>query len=484
MTDLLNLIDGDWRPASDGGTTSRGPSPDGLSDLAPVPDSRAADVQAALAAARGAAPAWTAMSPYARADLLRGLARELRERAQTMAELMCVEIGKPVAEGLGEVENAAKVVEFYAGLAHELGGEHVPSMRPGVHIVTRREPRGVAAVITPWNFPVNLPLVKMAPALLAGNTVVWKPASPGAEASVELARAIVAAGIPAGVVNMVLGDGPTAGAALAAADVDAVSFTGSCDVGHQIERQGAERGVKVLTELGGKNVVVVCDDADLDLAVDAIVNGAFRYAGQKCTATSRVVATPGVHDELVARVCAKLDDLPVGLPSDPSTFLGPTLTEAAVAGALAAVAEAVSAGATVVRGGHRPVIDAAPNGHFLEATVLTGVSSSMRVARAELFAPVLAVLAAADPGEAFEIADSTEFGLSASIFTTDLETAFRFADATDTGAVQVNLPTAGLELQVPVGGRRDSGAGGVEQGRAALDFYTRNKTISIRHGAV
>lgn len=479
MTNLLNFIGGEFREPASGTWSHRGATPDGSGQLDPLPDSDERDVEAAIEAARLAHTHWSAVSPFARADILRGLAGRLREKSPVLSESMCREVGKPIGEATGEIENAARVLEFYAGLAHEMGGDHLPSRQGDVHMFTKREARGVVGVITPWNFPVNLALVKLAPALLAGNVVVWKPAEQAASSSQLLAQVLADAGLPAGVVNMVHGDGGV-GAAVVASDLDGVTFTGSCAVGQAIESACAARGIKSLTELGGKNVAVVCSDADLDAATEAIINGAFRFAGQKCTATSRVVVEEAVHDELVQRLKIRVDGLVVGMPEDPDTFLGPLVSSDAVANALDHIATARSMGAEVVTGGERAEIAGAPDGAFLQPTILCGVTAGMRVATEELFAPVVVVIRVASLEDAFDSADATDFGLTAAVFTRSLATAFRFVDRADVGAVQVNLPTAGLEYQSPVGGRRNSGSGGLEQGVAALDFYTRSKSVSIR----
>jgi alpha-ketoglutaric semialdehyde dehydrogenase len=480
MSDIANLIDGKQVGAQSGAWTERPTAPDGISRLARVPRSTQADVEAAVAGARTALAHWSGRSAYARADHLRQLASEIRRRSDDFAELMCREVGKTLADGRAEIANAARVVDFYAGLAHELGGTHLPSARDGVHLYTQREPVGVVALITPWNFPVNLPLVKMAPALLAGNTVVWKPATQGAESAALLADCFVAANLPAGTVNMVLGEGREVGEPLVRADVDAVSFTGSTPVGRRIEQLAAERGKRVLVELGGKNATIVCADADLDLAARTVAAAAFGYAGQKCTATSRVIVVDAVREEFIERLTAIAGGMVVGDPHDARTEVGPVISDAAREWARDRVESAVRDGAKVVTdtagAGESRV------GSYMSPVVITGVTRQMAVATEELFAPVLAVLPASDLAEAFEIADDTEFGLTAAIFTNDLAAAFSYAQSADAGAVMVNLPTAGMEYQSPLGGRRGSGGGGLEQGLEALHFYTEVKTIAIRYG--
>ncbi len=484
MSELQNVIGGVAVAPASGIWVERGITPDGTGELAAVPESDERDVRAAVQTAREAQTAWAARSAFERADFLRAIARQLREDAGSLASIMCAELGKPIGEAHGELENAARVLEYYAGLAHEMGGAHLPSRQADVHMFTRREPRGTIAIITPWNFPVNLAVVKLAPALLAGNTAVWKPASQAAQSSYAFALSIIKSGLPAGVVNMVLGGGAEVGTPLTDSDIDGVSFTGSCTVGQQIESRCSARGVRTITELGGKNVAVVCADADLDAAVEAIVNGAFRFAGQKCTATSRVVVLESVQAEFIALLMKRMHGLTVGYPADPTTFMGPLISQDAVAEALSSIEEAVAVGAELLAGGRRPDALDSTQGAFLEPTVLAGVTAGMRIATEELFAPVLVIITARDTEEAIALADRTDFGLTAAIFTNDLGTAFAFVDQADVGAVQVNLPTAGLEYQAPVGGRRGSGSGGVEQGIAALDFYTRTKSVSMRYRTI
>ena len=481
MPPLLNVIAGELVEPASGKWSQRGTTPDGRLELDALPRSDARDVERALLAARAAAPEWASLTAFARADHLRAAASEMRARLESLATTICHEVGKPIAEARAEVDNAARVLDFYAGLAHAIGGDHFASARDGVHLFTRREPRGVVAIITPWNFPISLAIVKLAPALLCGNTAVWKPASPSATSSAALAACLSDAGIPAGVVNMVLGGGGSVGDPLTDAELGAISFTGSCEVGQSIERRSAARGVRTLTELGGKNVAIVCADADLDLAVEAVVGGAFRYAGQKCTATSRLVVVDAVHDEFVTRLTARVATLVVGVPDDPTAFVGPVISQECVDTTLKCIADAVAGGAQVVSGGSRADVAAAPDGTFLEPTVVVGVTPNMRLAREELFAPVLAVLSARDIEEAYAIADDTEFGLTAAIFTRDLSTAFEYVARADAGAVSVNLPTSGVEYQLSLGGRRNSGSGGQEQGLATLDFYTRSKSVSVRY---
>jgi aldehyde dehydrogenase (NAD+) len=435
------------------------------------------DVGAALAAARAAQRAWAARSAFERGRVLHAVATALGDRAEEFARAMSAEIGKPIGEGRAEIANAARVLDFYAGLAHEIGGDVIASAREGVHLFTRMEPLGTIGVLTPWNFPVNLPVVKLAPALLSGNAVLWKPASAAVGTSRALWECMAGAGVPDDLVALLIGEGSRVGAAVVQAGVDALSFTGSTEVGLAIGRQAAADGIPCLLELGGKNAAVVCADADLDHAARTIVEGAFRYAGQKCTATSRVIAVEAVAAPLVERMLALIEDLEVGPAEAVTTYIGPLISEAALENAIAHVDRAVGEGARLRAGGGR----AREDGAYMAATVLDGVTPEMAVAREELFAPVVAVLVARDFDHAVELANDSSYGLSASVFTRSLEPAFEFSLRADVGAVGVNLSTAGLEHQAPFGGRRASGSGHREQGTAALDFYCDLKTVAVRY---
>jgi aldehyde dehydrogenase (NAD+) len=451
--------------------------------LDPIANSSVDDVNAAITAARGAQAEWRRTSPLQRGSVLRRIASELRSQSDRVASMMSSEIGKPLVESHAEIANAANVFDFYGGLGHEVGGEVIPSARDGVHLFTTREPLGVVALITPFNFPVNLPVVKLAPALLAGNTVVWKPASAGAATAQAVMDCITSAGIPEGVVNQILGNG-SVGAALAAGRIDGISFTGSTAVGRQLAAKAGATGIPCLLELGGKNAVVVNDDADLASAAAVITAGAFGYAGQKCTATSRlIVVGEETQRALLELIRERVSAIQVGAPLAPETTMGPVITSTIVDETLDVVSHAISEGAELFLGGDRVSVRGCENGNYLAPTVVTGVRPEMRIAHDELFAPVLAVICVASLDEAIAAANDSVYGLSAAIFTQSLEAAFAFSQRIETGAVQVNLPTAGLEYQSPFGGRGDSGSGRYEGGKAALEFYSHNKTIAIRHGA-
>jgi aldehyde dehydrogenase (NAD+) len=360
-------------------------------------------------------------------------------------------------------------------------GETVPSEMPSTFAYTLRQPLGVVAVITPWNFPVAIPCWKMAPALAAGNTVVFKPSSLTPLTATLLVEMLHDAGLPAGVVNLVTGSGGTLGRALLEDPrLRGVSFTGSNDVGSEIARLGAAGLKKVQLEMGGKNPVVVLEDADLDLAVEGCVQGAFGSSGQRCTATSRAIVVDAVHDAFVEGVLARMRTLRVGDGTEPNVHVGPLVDASQLDKVLHHIESAVAEGAELRAGSARRLRGGAwDDGFFCEPALFTGVHRDMRVAREEIFGPVLCVLRAADLDSALEIANDVDYGLSSSIYSRDVERVFRFIDRIETGITHVNSPTVGGEAQLPFGGIKSTGIGGREMGRTAIEFFTEIKTVYV-----
>lgn len=478
---LLNFINGQYEPPESGEWQIRGRSPDGATDLAMLPESDSRDVVRAVESARAAQRQWAARSTFERGESLQRLACELGSRADDIAAEMCVEVGKPINEAHAEIENAVKVLKFYGGLGHTLGGEVIPSTRDNVHLYTKAEPRGVVGAITPWNFPINLPIVKLAPALLAGNTAVWKPASAGASTSMKLVECFRAGDIPPGVINLVLGSGAKIGPAFLSPNIDVISFTGSTEVGQDLRSKASRVGIPCLLELGGKNAMVVLADADIEAAATTAVQGAFGYAGQKCTATSRLIADESVADALLARIENLMDSLEVGMPQTSTTNIGPLISGNSVEKTLVEIDDAIGAGARVVAGGDRVTVHGGERGHFLAPALVSDVTPDMMLAQKELFAPVIALMTVNSLDHAIDLVNASTYGLSAAIFTRDLQSAFLFSEGVRVGAVQVNLPTSGLEYQAPLGGRANSGAGGYEGGLAALNTYRHLKTTAISY---
>jgi acyl-CoA reductase-like NAD-dependent aldehyde dehydrogenase len=430
----------------------------------------------AVEAAAAAFAAWRDTPPPARGDVLRKAADLVDERAETIGRDLAREEGKTLVEAVGETRRAAAILRYYAGQTLEPDGETYPSHSALTFLYARREPVGVVTAITPWNFPIAIPAWKVAPALAYGNTVVWKPAEIVPLTSTHLAAALVDAGLPAGTLNLVLGRGSVVGDTLVAHDrVDAITFTGSNPVGRAIQLKAAEAGKKVQLELGGKNPAVVLADADLELAAEQVARGAFLSAGQKCTATSRVIVERSVLEEFGDRVAELARSWPVGDPLDERTKVGPLASKAqldTVSGYLD-VAERDSA--RVLAGGGRPD----GGGYFVEPTVLADLPPSSRVVREEIFGPVAALLPAGSYEEAVALANDTPFGLTAALFTRDLGKALRFSRDIRAGVVKVNQESAGLEFQAPFGGMRQSSSGSREQGKVARDFFTQWKTVYL-----
>jgi aldehyde dehydrogenase (NAD+) len=430
----------------------------------------------AVEAAAAAFAAWRDTPPPARGDVLRRAADLVDARAEGIGRDLAREEGKTLAEAVGETRRAAAILRYYGGQTLEPDGETYPSHSPLTFLYARREPLGVVVAITPWNFPIAIPAWKIAPAIAFGNTVVWKPAEIVPLTATHLAAALADAGLPDGVLNLVLGRGSVVGDTLVTHDrVEAVTFTGSNPVGRQMQLKATEAGKKVQLELGGKNPAVVLADADLELAAEQVARGAFLSAGQKCTATSRVIVERPVLEELGERVAALARSWPVGDPLDEATKVGPLSSQAQLETVSAYLDLAEREAARVLAGGGRRD----GGGYFVEPTVLADLPATSRVVREEIFGPVAALLPAGSYEEAVALANDTPFGLTAALFTRDLGKALRFAHDIRAGVVKVNQETAGLEFQVPFGGMRQSSSGSREQGKVARDFFTQWKTVYL-----
>jgi acyl-CoA reductase-like NAD-dependent aldehyde dehydrogenase len=462
----------------------RNPSdPDDVIAAAPAGD--AEDAAAAAAAAAAALPAWRAATGPARAEHLHRWAAAIAARQEEIAQAMAREVGKPIAEARGEAARCVVILRYYAGEAVRDIGEVIPAQAPGALQFTLRQPLGVVGLITPWNFPAAIPLWKAAPALAFGNTVVLKPSEDAPHVATLLAETAAAAALPPGVFNLVLGDGPAVGEPLLADPrLAAVSFTGSAAVGARVAALAAARNLRYQTEMGGKNVAIVLADADLDLAAALTAAGAMRYAGQKCTATSRVVVARQVAEPFFTRLRAQVEALPLGPVTDPAAAVGPLIDGAAHDRVRQAVAAAAAAQARILCGapagaGGRPADPRFQRGHFFTPTVLAELPDDAPAARDELFGPVLAAFAADDLEHAIALANRTPYGLSASLFTRDLASALTYISRIEAGLVRVNGDTTGVDPHAPFGGLKGSSSGSREQGRAARDFYTEIKTVQI-----
>jgi len=473
-----NRIGGEW---VEGPAYAPNTSPSDLGDVVgEYAQGDAAAVTAAVAAASDAFGAWSTSTPQQRFDVLDAAGAQILARRGELARLLAREEGKPLGEAVGEVVRAGQIFKFFAGEALRITGDVVASTRPGMTVEMTREPLGVIGLITPWNFPIAIPAWKMAPALAFGNTVVVKPADLTPGCTWELVKILEDSGLPPGVLNLVMGRGSVVGEALVSSpDVTAISFTGSVGVGRGIAVRCAETHKRVQTEMGGKNPMVVLDDADLETAVAACVNGAYFSTGQRCTASSRLIVTEGIHDRFVEAVLERVRGLKVGHALEEGTVVGPVVSQAQLDQDLEYVAVAGAEGGEVF-GGER--LDLATPGYYLAPALVTGTTNDMRINREEVFGPLASVVRVPDYDAALAAANDTEFGLSAGICTTSLSRASHFKRHARAGMVMVNAPTAGVDHHVAFGGSRGSSYGPREQGSYAREFYTLVKTAYVNPG--
>lgn len=430
------------------------------------------EVGAAFERARRAQQRWWAAPASERANALAKAADALASSSGELVELGIREVGKPRREMVGEVARGVSILRYYAGACLDAEGDSLPSPDGHSMLLARRRPHGVAGLVTPWNFPVAIPLWKLAPALAWGNAAVLKPAPSATAVALRLCE-VISAELPEDLLSVVVGDAGAGGALVDAAD--AVSFTGSSSVGSAVSARAVGRGVPVQAEMGGQNPSIVLADADIDHAAGVIAAAAMGYAGQKCTATSRVVVEAGRAGELTEALAAALDRLALGDPSDEATVVGPVIDEEARKAVLEAAAQAVGSGGRVVRGGSAGERE----GYFVAPTLVEGVEYRHRVAQEEIFGPFAVVIPAAGTEEALAVANGVRQGLVASVFTRDLDRALYFVDRLEVGLVRVNAPTSGVDFYAPFGGVKDSSYGPREQGKAARDFYTWTQTVTI-----
>ncbi|WP_423446986.1 aldehyde dehydrogenase family protein [Kocuria sp. KSNUG] len=476
---LNHLIDGRWVPGEGDVFTSGNPArPD--ETVAEGARATPEQVTAAMAAAHSALSQWSVGTPMAsRGVVLAKAAALLRERAQQHGEELAREEGKTLAEGVGEVTRAAQILDYFADEGERCAGEVFHSPRGGERILVTRKPLGVVGVITPFNFPIAIPAWKIAPALVYGNTVVWKPASAVPLLAVRLAQALHDAGLPHGVLNLVMGSGSLGDTLLEDPRLDGLTFTGSTAVGRALCGRAAERGIPVQADMGGKNASVVLADADVELATEQVLFGAFRSTGQKCTATSRLIVEEPVAERVLDRLRERLEQWTVGDPTDPSVHMGPLVSAAAAQDVRDGVDAALSTGAWETYRGTSPEGDA-----FVPATIVEVPADDAGLGndawREEFFGPVLTVVRARDAAHAFELANDSEFGLSCALFTDSTERILEAMDVIDVGILHVNSESAGADPHVPFGGAKKSGYGPKEQGAAAKEFFTHTTTVYLR----
>src|SRR6478736_638552 len=479
---LHNLVAGQWVPGSGASVQSINPANPRLI-VAEGRSTETCQLDAAVAAAADAHAAWAATPIHQRGAVLMEAAAVVERNAAAWGFELAAEEGKTKAEGIAEVRRAAQILRYYGNEGDRQTGEIFASPRVGEQIFVTRKPLGVVGVVTPFNFPIAIPAWKIAPALTYGNTVVWKPASTVPLLAMRLTQALEQAGLPDGVLNLLIGPGAVGTSLVEHPALDGLSFTGSTGVGRALAAAAAARGVPVQAEMGGKNAAIVLADADLELAAEQVMLGAFRSAGQKCTATSRLIVADAVADEFLAGLAAGAQSLQVGDPADPSTQMGPVVSADARASIQRGVVTAVDQGAGLLTGG-LPYEDAArAEGHFVAPTILelTGARHA-DVWRDELFGPVLSVRRAASTQHAFDLANDSEFGLSAALFTQDVTVALEGMDELDVGILHVNSESAGADPHVPFGGAQKSGYGPKEQGQGAKEFYTHTTTVYLRGG--
>lgn len=437
-------------------------------------------VDEAYGAARRAQAPWAAASPQQRADLLEAIAARIGADTQNLARLLAREEGKTVSEAAAEVTRGAQIFRFFSGEALRLTGDFQDSTRPAVTVTTRREPLGVIGIITPWNFPIAIPAWKIAPALAYGNTVVTKPADLVPAMATELFRIFDEVGLPNGVANLVLGSGSTIGQAMIDhTGFDGITFTGSEQIGARVAAAGAARFTPVQLEMGGKNPLIVASDANLDVAVDVAINGAYFATGQRCTASSRLIIDSAVYDEFVTRMDTRINELRVGDALDPQTQIGPVVDESQLKTDLDYLNLARSSPGVDIVGGTE--LDR-ERGHFLRPALVLGADNDSRINREEVFGPIATALRADSHDQAVTLANDTPFGLVAAICTTSLAKAEDFQRRAQVGMVMVNLPTAGVDPHVSFGGRKRSSFGPKEQGSHARDFFTQSKTCYVSAG--
>jgi len=481
MTETTNLyIDGEWVPAEDGDTFAVENPADTTETVNEYAKGSNEDAQKAISAAAEAQDDWEAMPAPDRGAILRETGQILEDRKEDLTELLSREEGKTLSEAGGEVQRAIDIFYYYASKAADNAGKRKGPSGGRTSVYTKREPLGVAGLITPWNYPIAIPAWKIAPALATGNSIVIKPASAAPGPAAGIVRALADAGLPDGVINFVPGSGSDVGAELTSNDgIDAVSFTGSSEVGHHVYDAATDNMARAQAEMGGKNPAIITDSADVEEAVDIVGAGAFGVTGQACTACSRAIVHTDVYDEFVEGIVEYAEAIDIG-PGTEDPGMGPHVTQSELESTLEYVDVAANEGATHETGGERLEGDEYDDGYYVTPAVFSDVERDMRIFQEEVFGPVLAVTEVDDFEEAIEASNDSEFGLSSSVVTDDLNEAHEFIERTEAGVAKVNEKTTGLELHVPFGGKKDSSTNTYrEQGDAGLDFFTEIKTVYL-----
>ncbi|MED1468928.1 alpha-ketoglutaric semialdehyde dehydrogenase GucD [Bacillus salipaludis] len=477
----LNYINGEWI-ASASNEVEKSINPAYHQEIVGyVQKSTEDDLNRAVNAAKQAKENWRKLSGAARGEYLFKAAAILEKRIDEIAECATREMGKTFAETKGETARGIAILKYYAGEGMRKVGDVIPSTDSSALMFTTRVPLGVVGVITPWNFPIAIPIWKMAPALVYGNTIVVKPATETAVTLAKIIECFEEAGFPAGVVNMVTGAGSVIGQGIADhEDINGITFTGSNGVGKRIGQAALQRGAKYQLEMGGKNPVIVAADADLDLAVEAVIAGAFRSTGQKCTATSRVIVEQGIYEEFKEKLVQKTQEITIGNGLDSTVWMGPSASESQLNTVLSYIEKGLEEGAELLTGGKRVVEGELANGFYVEPTIFDHCTEDMAIVQEEIFGPVIALLKAESVVDALKIANNVQYGLSASIFTTNIQNLLSFVSDMEAGLIRVNAESAGVELQAPFGGMKNSSSHSREQGEAAKEFFTSIKTVFVK----
>ncbi|MCY9661856.1 aldehyde dehydrogenase family protein [Paenibacillus chondroitinus] len=477
----LNYINGEWQAAGTGQTVPSINPAKKSEVVGYVQSSSLEDLNQAVASAKSAQQGWRKLSGAARGDYLFKAANVLESRINEIAESMTREMGKTLPEAKGETARGVAILRYYAGEGMRKIGDVIPSSDSEALMFTTRTPLGVVGVISPWNFPVAIPIWKMAPALIYGNAVVLKPAQETAVTAAKIVECFAEAGLPAGVLNLVTGSGAVIGQGLAEhPDVNGITFTGSNQVGKRVGQAALARGAKYQLEMGGKNPILIAADADLDLAVDATISGGIRSTGQKCTATSRVIVMSEVYEAFKEKLLSKLKGLTVGHGMDAGTWLGPCANENQLKTVQSYIQKGIEEGAMLLFGGSSPDHPDLAEGFYVQPTVFDKVTPEMAIAREEIFGPVLALIQVESMEQAIQVANDSDFGLSASIYTQNIGNILSFIQDMDAGLVRINSETAGVELQAPFGGMKQSSSHSREQGQAAIEFFTSIKTVFLK----
>ncbi len=446
-----------------------------------VQSSTQEDLDKAVQAANDAKESWRKLGQHARGQYLFKVADILESRIDDIAETMTREMGKTLPEAKGETARGVAILRYYAGEGMRKNGDVIPSSDNEALMFTRRVPVGVVGIVTPWNFPVAIPIWKLAPALVYGNTVVFKPATEAAVTAAKVIECFSAVGLPEGVLNFITGSGSIIGQGIVEhPQVNAITFTGSETVGKGVITSAAERGIKSQVEMGGKNPVIIAKDADLDQAVEAVISGAFRSTGQKCTATSKVIVEASIYEIFKEKLVQETEKITVGNGLNEGIWMGPCASESQFNTVKSYIEIGKEEGAQLISGGEVLQGEEYDNGFYITPTIFENAKLDMRIVQEEIFGPVIALIKVEDIQEAIQAANDTKYGLSASIFTTNIGSFLQFADDIEAGLVRINAESAGVELQAPFGGMKGSGVGSREQGEAAQEFYTEFKTIFVK----